>query len=681
MCGIFGIIVSPEKEITFDIAKLTVNHLFRLSESRGSDSSGLSILAGDMIQVYKKAEKASVLIRKRDYNKFLMKALLGENPRKTNKVDLSPIAIIGQTRMATDGSVSMHENNQPIICDQTVGVHNGIVVNADAIWPHFFNLSRKYEVDSEIIFRLIQYYLDKQYTIYESASETFKCIEGMTSIACMFGKKDFILLATNNGSLYFLSNESRDVVVFASERPILQNLIKKGGVRDFIGNYSIEQLFSGRGCTISIDSLEVRKFSLVNTNKDETKYISLETKRVIQDLSPVLPVKTEYANIYRQNPGHLTEKIRKSYKYIEPFKLPMVRCKKCILPDTMPFIKYDDEGVCNYCNSYTKIKIHGNEEIQELAARYRKNDGSYDCIVGLSGGRDSTYGLHYVKTVLKMNPVAYTYDWGMVTDLARRNISRICGKLGVEHILVSADIRKKRGYIKKNVLAWLKRPTLGMIPLFMAGDKAYFSHAQRLKKELGIDVIFLCENLLERTDFKTGFAGLKPYLDANFVYTQSLANKLKLMYFYGKQYLTNVAYINSSMIDTLFAYLYYYFTDRDYYNIYKYISWNEEEINSTLRDEYDWELADDTISTWRIGDGTASFYNYIYYTMAGFTENDTFRSNQIREGMITREEALKLVEKENEPRWKSIKWYCDTIGIDFGETIKAINAASKLYEY
>ena len=81
-----------------------------------------------------------------------------------------------------------------------------------------------------------------------------------------------------------------------------------------------------------------------------------------------------------------------------------------------------------------------------------------------------------------MNPVAYTYDWGMVTDLFTTNLSRICGKLGVEHILVSADIRKKRGYIKKNVLAWLKRPNLGMIPLFMAGDKAYFSHAQRSKR-------------------------------------------------------------------------------------------------------------------------------------------------------------------------------------------------------
>ena len=58
---------------------------------------------------------------------------------------------------------------------------NGIVVNADAIWPHFSNLDRTSEVDSEIIFRLILYYLDKQYTIYESASEASKCIEGMTS--------------------------------------------------------------------------------------------------------------------------------------------------------------------------------------------------------------------------------------------------------------------------------------------------------------------------------------------------------------------------------------------------------------------------------------------------------------------------------------------------------------------
>ena len=92
----------------------------------------------------------------------------------------------------------------------------------------------------------------------------------------------------------------------------------------------------------------------------------------------------------------------------------------------------------------------------------------------------------------------------------------------------------------------------------------------------------------------------------------------------------------------------------------------------TLKNEYKWECASDTLSTWRIGDGTAAFYNYIYYTVVGFTENDTFRSNQIREGQLTREEAISKSMNENQPRWDSIKWYCDTINIDFENTINKI---------
>ena len=94
--------------------------------------------------------------------------------------------------------------------------------------------------------------------------------------------------------------------------------------------------------------------------------------------------------------------------------------------------------------------------------------------------------LHYVAKVLGMKPIAYTYDWGMVTDLARRNISRMCGELGVEHILISADIRKKRENIRKNVSAWLRKPDLGTIPLFMAGDKQFFYYANLLRKQMNI---------------------------------------------------------------------------------------------------------------------------------------------------------------------------------------------------
>ena len=94
---------------------------------------------------------------------------------------------------------------------------------------------------------------------------------------------------------------------------------------------------------------------------------------------------------------------------------------------------------------------------------------------------------------------------------------------------------------------------------------------------------------------------------------------------------------------------------------------------------YDWELAPDTSTTWRIGDGTAAFYNYIYYTVAGFTEHDTFRSNQIREGQMSRQNALALAEEENLPRYQNIRWYLDTLGMDFASTISRINQIPKLY--
>ncbi len=79
---------------------------------------------------------------------------------------------------------------------------------------------------------------------------------------------------------------------------------------------------------------------------------------------------------------------------------------------------------------------------------------------------------------------------------------------------------------------------------------------------------------------------------------------------------------------------------------------------------------------WRWNSG---FYNYIYHTVSGFTENDTLRSNQIREGDLMREEALRLVELENRPRWESLKWYASVVGFNLTDAIQKINAMPKLY--
>jgi hypothetical protein len=113
--------------------------------------------------------------------------------------------------------------------------------------------------------------------------------------------------------------------------------------------------------------------------------------------------------------------------------------------------------------------------------------------------------------------------------------------------------------------------------------------------------------------------------------------------------------------------------------LFDFVDWREEEVTKVLLDTYDWETARDTRTTWRIGDGTAPFYNYIYYTVAGFSEFETFRSNQIREGLVSREDALRTAQEENQPRWDSIREYTQLINVDFDEALRVIDLIPKLY--
>jgi glucosamine--fructose-6-phosphate aminotransferase (isomerizing) len=141
----------------------------------------------------------------------------------------------------------------------------------------------------------------------------------------------------------------------------------------------------------------------------------------------------------------------------------------------------------------------------------------------------------------------------------------------------------------------------------------------------------------------------------------------------------NPRYLNRSLLNTAGGFVWRsILPHRDYVHLFDYYRWDEREIEALLR-EYDWETAIDTKSTWRIGDATAPFYNYIYCTIAGFSEHDTFRSNQIREGALTREEAMALLVEENRPRYPSIKWYTSILDLDYTRVVKTINAVPKLY--
>lgn len=351
----------------------------------------------------------------------------------------------------------------------------------------------------------------------------------------------------------------------------------------------------------------------------------------------------------------------------------MKRCTKCLLPETFPFIKFDEQGECSYCKAYRKISLRPMEELLKKADYIRSKDGTQDCIVMLSGGRDSSYLLHYVVKELKLHPLVFTYDWGMSTPIGEENAKIMCEKLGVEQLIIHGGTQRKRRNIRLNVLAWLKKPDLGMIPLFMAGDKHFFTQVNKVAAQRRIGTIFIGTNPYEKTDFKSGFCGVEPNFNGKQIHSLTTKGKLKMLTYYLRQFLKNPAYLNASLWDSFTAFFAFYQAKQEEIDLYRYVMWDEKTINDTLVNQYGWKMDPEASTTWRIGDGTAAFYNYIYYSLAGFTENDTLRSNQIREHILDRQTALKMVEQENKPRYQSIHWYLETIGIDYDSAMKAID--------
>jgi len=645
MCGIFGLIANNSSNISLAKSAKIIKKLFILSESRGKESAGIAIknTADKKIQVLKHSIPASKLVKSTDYKDFwanTVKSCFGDDQKLK-----SQIALIAHARLVTNGSLENNNNNQPVIKNNSVAVHNGIITNIDELWNKYSQLNRAFEVDTEVFIAIINHYIAQGKSIIDAVQLTFQEIKGTASTALLFSEYDKVVLASNNASLFYALNQEKGILIFASENYILQKAIYDLDLKqEFKISDSIwSSPFSGM--LIDLKTFVIDKFNLKENNNAAVTETNITPDEIINhsaDKSVDFDVIKKHVELLRLSP--LRNLLQFNIEAINKLK----RCTKCLLPETFPFIKYDEHGVCNYCHKYIVKKQGAREhEFKDLMKQYLNKDGKPDCIVPFSGGRDSSYGLHYIFHELKLKPITFTYDWGMVTDLARRNIARICGKLGIENILVSADIKNKRRNIKLNVEAWLKKPELGMIPLFMAGDKQFFYYVNVIKRQTNIPLNIWMSNALEDTNFKVGFAGISPNFNKERIDELTLGQKIGMASYYFKNFINKPAYINRSLFDTTWAFYSYYAEPRtDYYLLYDYVPWSENNIENTLLNEYDWETDPETGSTWRIGDGTAAFYNYIYYTVAGFSEIDTFRSNQIREGILTREEALKKINIE-----------------------------------
>jgi len=570
--------------------------------------------------------------------------------------------------MLTNGDHLDARDNQPLSRGAYIAVHNGIIVNEQALWSAHPDLTRRARVDTEVFVALLDEYIRQGRSHQEAMALVFREIIGATTIAYASVGDGRVGLGTNNGSLYWVTDKQNAALAFSSEQRILTQAIKQSALQH-VGFGDVQPVLPGE--TLFWDWNERRL-----TPGKAPPHLRAEPVPVI-DIPSESRAESLVGAFQSTNAG--TAAFEEKLLAIPAEAIAALRrCTRCILPETFPQIVFDAEGVCNYCREYKPLTYAGEEALKD-SVRHRRPAQTPDAIVGLSGGRDSCYALHYAVRVLGLRPIAYTYDWGMITDLARRNISRLCGALGIEHVIVAANIGTKRANIRKNLLAWLKRPSLGTVPLLMAGDKAYFYHANRLMAQYRTPLFIMGENRLERTHFKHGFCGVRHRDSLRTAYDFGWTSNAVLVGFYLKEFLANPAFLNSSLLDTAWGYMSYYLLPHDYLYIYNYVTWNEGTIVRTLQSEYQWETDPETTSTWRIGDGTAAFYNYIYLRLAGFSEHDTFLSNQIREGLLSRTQALAQLQVSNQPRARAIREYLGVLRLDLAPVITAINNIPTLY--
>jgi N-acetyl sugar amidotransferase len=330
------------------------------------------------------------------------------------------------------------------------------------------------------------------------------------------------------------------------------------------------------------------------------------------------------------------------------------------MDDTVKGIEFDKEGVCTLCHIHDELEAsypmndETPKELQKLIDKI-KNDGQgkrYDCVVGVSGGRDSTYTL-YNAVKLGLRPLAVHFDNGWNSDTAVQNIKNITDTLGVDFYTHVADWEEfkdlQRSFLKASVPD-AEVPT----------DWVIFSVLFKAATEENVKYIIHGHSF--RTEGTTPLTWT--YMDGKYVrYIQKRFGTRK---------------IKSFPIMSMFDYIYYSFVKRiKQVRILYYIPYDEEKIMHLLSTEVGWK---DYGGKHHESKYTGFFQSYILTRKFNIDKRKLHYSALIRSGQMTREEALQKI--QNDPYDGGIETlnYCvKKLGFTHDEFEQMMNAPPKLF--
>lgn len=249
-------------------------------------------------------------------------------------------------------------------------------------------------------------------------------------------------------------------------------------------------------------------------------------------------------------------------------------CNSCVMDISDKTLTFDEKGVCPRCNEYNNRILkwwnHGfghEEELNKILNEVKKSgEGKkYDCILGLSGGLDSSYLLHLTVAKWGLRPFVFHVDAGWNLPVAETNIRKICDKLNVELHIEKIDFEEMR----QMQIAFFKTGHAG---LDAPQDHAFIAQVDKFSEKLGVKYILngynICTEIIanpaswyegagptaDKTYIKDVMKKHGGFKTKNYVYTTGFKHKFWLPYVKGVktlQLLNYVPFTKKEMIDTL----------------------------------------------------------------------------------------------------------------------------------
>ena len=340
-------------------------------------------------------------------------------------------------------------------------------------------------------------------------------------------------------------------------------------------------------------------------------------------------------------------------------------CRQCTYPSLSAApIEFDENGVCSGCQmAYAKKAISQevwDERLEQLCRTIedgsRRNKSSYDCIIPVSGGKDSYFQVHTIKRKLGYNPLLVTYHGNNYTTVGWRNLSRMKEVFDVDHIIIRPPLET---LIKLNRLGFI-----------VMGDMNWHAH-------MGITTVpvqIAAENNIPTLIWgEHGYTDLSGQFSMNDFPEMSYRDRLEHFgrgyewnYFVGREGLTSEdmkywKYPNDQILAEVGI--------RGLY-LGNYVYWEANEHTKRMIDEYGFEISNKPFDrTFRFGSNLDDMHengvhDYLKYIKFGYGRCTDHTCKDIRSGRMLRNEAIKLIEQFDSVKPSDLSRWLAYVGMD-----------------